>query len=131
MDIKQELTDLADEYEREGEHDHVVKVCRDALAEIERLEPIQNDRDMREVLEEVDELWDQVKINPEPAMKPLPVAPLTIEDGRIWAWVLVRFLPGIGLGIVSQASDRRDAELMLGLSGIPCGGRGHLRRVSV
>jgi hypothetical protein len=38
MDIKQELTDLADEYEREGEHDHVVKVCRDALAEIERLE---------------------------------------------------------------------------------------------
>jgi hypothetical protein len=45
-------------------------------------------------------------------VKPLPVAPLTIEDGRIWAWVLVRFLPGIGLGIVSQASDRRDAELM-------------------
>jgi hypothetical protein len=38
MDIKQELTDLADHYEHEGEHDHVVKVCRDAMAEIDRLE---------------------------------------------------------------------------------------------
>jgi hypothetical protein len=56
-------------------------------------------------------------------MKPLPAAPLTIEDGRIWAWVLVRFLPGIGLGIVSQASDRRDAELILGLTGSPIGAR--------
>ncbi len=48
-------------------------------------------------------------------MKPLPVAPLTLEDMLIWEhcrWSMAGW-PWTSLMTMSELSDRRDAKLML------------------
>lgn len=65
-------------------------------------------------------------------MKPrLPVAPLTQEDGAIWGRVINRRRDVCHTALsakqyhgVTLAADRRDADLMLGLTGWPCGQNG-------
>jgi hypothetical protein len=62
-------------------------------------------------------------------LKPLRVAPLTDEDWAIW-WtrpgLAMRMQSGKGCALWNWANngDRRDAELMLGLTGIQCADEG-------
>lgn len=61
-------------------------------------------------------------------MKPSPSAPPTSEDNAIWidglADNLAKFRWRSALAFVSVVSDRRDAELMLGLTGTAPGSAG-------
>ena len=59
-------------------------------------------------------------------MKPLPTAPLTPEDQEILANWSYRYIGDFWwkLPTVARESDRRDAKLMLGLTGMACGTNG-------
>lgn len=56
-------------------------------------------------------------------MKPLPSAALTREDLEIWRYLIQRY-PMVITWRAAFEADRRDAELMLGLTGVAPGEQG-------